>query len=59
MLKIECTRFRVLEGKSPIVDEWMHFLNANMEDVFLTLDGEKMYVETIFGEILDAHEYLY
>lgn len=30
-----------------------------MEDVFLTLDGEKMYVETIFGEILDAHEYLY
>ncbi len=31
MLKIECTRFRVLEGKSTIVDEWMQFLNANME----------------------------
>lgn len=59
MLKIECTRFRVLEGKSPIVDEWMQFLNTNMEDVLLTLDGEKMYVETIFREILDGYEYLY
>lgn len=58
-LNIECTRFRVLEGKTKIVDEWMRFLNQNMEDVLLTLDGEKMYVETIFREHLDGHEYLY
>lgn len=58
-INVELTRFRVLEGKSAVVDEWMAFLNDNMEDVLLTLDGEKMYVETIFREHLDGQEYLY
>ena len=59
MIKTELTRFRVLPNKSAQVDEWLAFLNAHMEEVLLTLDGEKMYVETIFREVLDGVEYLY
>ena len=59
MINIELTRFRVIKGKSEKVDEWMKFLNDNMKDVLLTLEGEKMYRETIFREILDGEEYLY
>ncbi|MDO4721102.1 MAG: DUF6176 family protein [Peptostreptococcaceae bacterium] len=58
-MKIELSRFRVREGKSEVVDMWMRFLNENMEDVLLTLDGEKMYVETIFREKSEDVEYLY
>ncbi|GKV70130.1 hypothetical protein NCCP2716_26280 [Sporosarcina sp. NCCP-2716] len=41
------------------MDEWLTFLNDHMEDVLVTLEGEKMYVETIFRETLDNTEYLY
>lgn len=58
-MNIELTRFRIKDGKSQIVDEWMNFLNDNMDDVLLTLYGEKMYVETIFREKCDEAEYLY
>ncbi len=58
-LNVELSRFRVKEGKSVQVDEWMTFLNEHMEDTLLTLEGEKMYVETIFREVLDGREYLY
>lgn len=56
---VECTRFKVKKGKSHIVDEWLKFLNDHMQEVLVTLEGEKMYVETIFREILDEEEYLY
>lgn len=52
-------RFRVLPGKSLLVDQWLEFLNRNMPAVLETLDGEKMYVETIFSETLDGVDYLY
>lgn len=58
-MNIECTRFRVKTGKTEIVTEWIAFLNEHMEDVLVTLEGEKMYVETIFRELLDGEEYLY
>lgn len=58
-LNVELSRFRVKEGKTAQVDEWMAFLNEHMEDTLLTLEGEKMYVETIFREVLDGREYLY
>ena len=58
-MNIELSRFKVKEGKSEVVDEWMAFLNENMEDVLLTLDGEKMYVETIFREKTNGEEFLY
>ncbi|MER0123558.1 DUF6176 family protein [Streptococcus sp. ZJ93] len=57
--KVELTRFKVKEGKSAVVDEWMNFLNNHMEETLLTLEDEKMFVETIFREILDGQEYLY
>ncbi|MGB4610147.1 MAG: DUF6176 family protein [Saccharofermentanales bacterium] len=58
-MNIELSRFRVRDGKSDIVDKWLSFLNENMEDVLLTLDGEKMYVETIFREKSEDADYLY
>ena len=58
-MKVELVRVKVLEGKSETVDEWMKFLNDNMKEVLLTLDGEKMYVETILREVLNGEEYLY
>ncbi|MCS3492292.1 hypothetical protein M2368_001295 [Arthrobacter sp. JUb119] len=58
-MKIELTRFRVLPGKSALANEWLEFLNSNMPAVLETLEGEKMYVETIFSETLDGVDYLY
>ncbi|MDQ0269810.1 DUF6176 family protein [Cytobacillus purgationiresistens] len=58
-MKIECTRFKVKEGKSTQVEEWMEFLNQRMDQVLLTLKGEKMYIETIFREVQNEAEYLY
>lgn len=58
-MKIECTRFRVKEGKTDKVNEWLAFLNEHMEEVLVTLEGEIMYIETIFREFINGHEYLY
>lgn len=58
-MRVELTRFRVLSGKSKEVDEWMAFLNEHLPEVLLTLEQEKMYVETIFREVNDGVEYLY
>lgn len=58
-MKIELTRFRVLPGKISVVNEWLDFLNSNMPAVLETLEGEKLYVETIFSETLDGVDYLY
>lgn len=59
MLNIELTRFKVKKRKSKVVDEWLSFLNDNMNETLLTLEAEKMYVETIFREVLNGDEYLY
>lgn len=58
-MNIECTRYRVKHGKTKKVNEWLAFLNEHMEDVLVTLEGEKMYIETIFREELNGEEYLY
>jgi hypothetical protein len=58
-LIFELTRFKVKEGKSDRVDEWMKILNENMPSVLLTLEDEKMYVEAIFREVNKSGEYLY
>ena len=58
-MNVELTRFKVKQGKSHRVDEWMKLLNDHMKDVLLTLNDEKMYVETIFREIRDGEDYLY
>lgn len=58
-MKAELTKFKVKEGKSSVVDEWIEYMRNNMDDVLLNLDGEKMYVETIFREVFMNVEYLY
>lgn len=58
-MNVELTRFRVLPGKTAQVKEWLEFLNSHMPAVLDTLEGEKMYVETIFSETLDGVDYLY
>jgi len=58
-MRVELTRFRVKEGKSGRVDEWLKMLNENMDEVIQTLDREQMKVEVIFREMIDGEEYLY
>jgi len=58
-MNVELTRFKVKKGKSEKVDEWLNFLNDNLKHVLVTLEGERMYVETIFREHLNGDEYLY
>ena len=36
-MKVELSKFRVKEGKSKRVDEWMELLNTHMNEVLLTL----------------------
>lgn len=56
---VELTRFKVKKGKTAEVDKWMALLNEHMDQVLLTLEDEKMYIETIFREVLDGEEFLY
>lgn len=58
-MRAELTKFKVKEGKSEVVDEWIEYMRDNMEDVLFNLEGEKMYVETIFREVFMDVEYLY
>ncbi len=59
MLKVELSRFRVKKGKTAKVDEWLKFLNDNMTDTLLTLENEKMFVESIHREVIAGEEFLY
>jgi hypothetical protein len=58
-MKVELSKFRVKEGKSKRVDEWMELLNSHMNEVLLTLKDEKMHVEAIFRERNEEGEFLY
>jgi len=58
-VNIELTKVKVKKGKSAVVDKWMALLNKEMDKVLLTLEDEKMYVETIFREVTDGEEFLY
>ncbi len=58
-MKVELSRFRVVKGKENKALEWMTFLKENIEAVIETLEGEKMYVETIFEEHDGTYMYLY
>lgn len=58
-MNIELSRFRVLPGRMDAVDEWMQFLTENIDAVIRTLEGERMFVESIFSEHHDGADYLY
>ena len=62
MKHIELSKFKVksTDKAHEAVDEWLSFLNENMESVLLTLVDEKMAVENIFKEVTeDGEMYLY
>lgn len=59
MMNIELTRVKVKNGKSAKVDEWLQLLHNEIDKVLLTLEAEKMYVETIFREFTENGEFLY
>ncbi|MDK6863516.1 MULTISPECIES: DUF6176 family protein [Nosocomiicoccus] len=59
MYKVELTKFRVKPGKSKKVDRWLKYIQENMEGVIRNVEGEKVYVETIFREAFNDVEYLY
>ena len=58
-MRVELTKYRVKEGKSELVDEWVEYMHNHMDDVLMNLEGEKMFVETIFREAFNDVEYLY
>lgn len=58
-MQIEWSVFKVKEGKSQKVEEWLSFLQDNKEEVLLTLEQEKMYVEAIFRGQEMQGEFLY
>jgi Family of unknown function (DUF6176) len=58
-MKVELSRFRVKEGKSARVDEWLQMLNDNMAAIIPMLDQEQMKFEVIFRELIGGVEYLH
>lgn len=58
-MQIEWSVFKVKDGKSHKVEEWLSFLQENKEEVLLTLEQEKMYVEAIFRRRESQGEFLY
>lgn len=58
MLKTEYTRFKIKKGKEKRVDKWMKILNQRIMECEKTLSREKMFVEAIFRETINAEEYI-
>ena len=59
MADVILDRFTVKLGKEARAREWMHELNARIEECRATLDQEKMYFEGVFSEYRDGRMYLY
>lgn len=57
-MKVELSRYRVKDGKSDRVDEWMAMLNRRIDECIDSLEREKMKLEVIFRELLDGKEYV-
>src|SRR5690242_10102789 len=58
-MRVDLSRFRVQQGKSARVDEWLKMLNEKMDQCVQTLEREQMKLEVIFRELIDGEEYLY
>ncbi|NBI28518.1 DUF6176 family protein [Chengkuizengella marina] len=58
-MKIRLNKYRIKDGKTKRVDEWMELLNHNMDDVLLILKNENLHIETMFREKSEEGEYLY
>lgn len=58
-MRVELSRYRVKQGKSARVDEWLGLLNQRMDEVTEALDREEMKLEVIFREVIGGGDYLY
>ncbi|NDI35075.1 DUF6176 family protein [Chengkuizengella sediminis] len=58
-MNVRLNKYRIKDGKTKRVDEWMELLNQNMDKVLLILKNENLYIETMFREKSDEGEYLY
>jgi hypothetical protein len=56
---VRLKRFKVKDGKSAKVDEWMEFLRTHHDEVTATLNDEKIFLESIFREKRADDDYLY
>ncbi|WP_335870954.1 DUF6176 family protein [Bacillus sp. 2205SS5-2] len=58
-MKARLSKFRIKDGKTKQVDQWMDMLNQNMDKVLIILKNENLFVETMFREKGEDGEYLY
>lgn len=58
-MQVGLSRFRVKPDCAEMVEEWITFLNDNMREVLTTLEGERIYVESIFSERIEGVDYMY
>ncbi|MFS1515797.1 DUF6176 family protein [Bacillus sp. SCS-151] len=58
-MKVRLSKYRIKEGKTKRVDDWMDMLNQNMDKVLIILKNENLYVETMFREKNADGEFLY
>ena len=58
-LNTELTRFKIKKGKEGRIKEWMDLLRDNLSATLATLDGEKMYIESIFSDLDEGFMYWY
>jgi hypothetical protein len=56
---VQLSRFRIRDGKRPVVDEWMAWIDRHRDEALETLEPERMYVESIFSDTVDGVDYLY
>lgn len=56
-LNTELTRYKLKPNKENTVNEWMDMLRNNLPATLATLEGEKMYVESIFSDFEESYIY--
>lgn len=56
---VKLQRFELNAGKEDKFREWMDYLRKNRGLAVETLEGEKMYFESVFSEQLDGNTYVY
>lgn len=56
---VKLQRFEVNAGKEAKFREWMDYLRENRGLAVETLEGEKMYFESVFSEQIDGKTYAY
>lgn len=56
-MQAECSRYRIKPQAHELAREWLAFLKQHQEEVLLTLNDEKMWVEAIFTQVVENQLY--